>query len=191
MDPLLERLGALGLLRRDFLERVGGGEQDPAPVDADPDEPDAVSPGAQRRPPPPLHVQLLLLCDQRALEGGMSVALDVRSDELFGALCAAVGGSARRIKLLDVREGPPLELRISCGELEERWALEDLYALVNNVNDLLREDVHARAVAILGEWQDALQLWCVPRASLGRLLREGFFAPRNRHQLEGLAAAAD
>ena len=140
--------------------------------------------GPRRSGPP--HLEILQLCHRGALKGGLSVALDVRADELIGPLCQAVGGSARRLRIVDVRDHPVMELRIQYGELEEPWEVEDLYALVNNLNDLLRDDRKAAAVAILGEWEDMLQLWCVPKDALGRLLREDSFAPRNRHQLEGL-----
>ena len=65
--------------------------------------------------------------------------------------------------------------------------MEDAAALVHNLNDLLREDPHGRAVAVLGEWEDMLQLWCLPKRQLAGLLREGSFEPRNRRQLEELA----
>ena len=41
-----------------------------------------------------------------------------------------------------------------------------------------------RVIAVLGEWNDALQLLCVDKRALPKLLREGFFAPRNRDALE-------
>lgn len=165
MDVLLQRLSREGLLKPAFAERLDEEE------------------GGSASPP---HLRVLALCEQGALEGGLSVALDVRPDELIGPLCATVGGGAMRLRVLDVREGPPMELRIGWDGLEEPWELEDLYALVHNLNDLLRDDKASRAVAVLGEWQDALQLWCVPKKGLSRLLRQDFFAPRNRHQLEGL-----
>lgn len=129
---------------------------------------------------------LLLLCDAGALDGGLSVALDVRPDELIGPLCATVGGSARSLKVLDVRDLPELELRIAYGDLSEAWAVPDARALAHNLNDLLREAPAARAIAVLGEWQDSLQLWCVPKEKLGALLREGFFDPVNREELRAL-----
>jgi len=126
---------------------------------------------------------LLLLCDAGALDGGLSVALDVRPDELIGPLCAAAGGSARSLKVLDVRDLPELELRIAYGDLSEGWAVPDARALVHNLNDLLGADPAARAIAVLGEWQDSLQLWCVPKEKLGALFRESFFEPANRDEL--------
>lgn len=172
-DPLLERLRKDGLLQPSFVERIEEQErdEDPAPPD---------------RPPPP-HLVVLRLCNQGALDGGLTVALDVRPDELIGPLCTAVGGSARKVRIADVRERPVFELRIQYGEVEEPWEVEDLYALVQNLNDLLKDDRRARVIAILGEWDDALQLWCVKKEQLQRLLRQSYFAPRNRHQLEAIS----
>ena len=59
---------------------------------------------------------------------------------------------------------------------------------VNRVRvvDFLREG--ERAVAVLGEWEDSLQLLCVERRALGRLLRQPFFAPVNARTLADLVA---
>ncbi len=129
-------------------------------------------------------MSLLRLCDAGVLEGGLTVALGVRADELVGPLTLAMGGAARRFKVVDVRERPHFELHILAGETSERWEVEDLWALVHNLNDLYREAPDVRAVAVLGEWNDALQLLCVDKRALPRLLRERFFEPRNRDTLE-------
>jgi hypothetical protein len=135
-------------------------------------------------PAEPPHVSLMRLCDAGLLEGGLSVALGVRPDELVGPLTLAMGGAARRFKLVDVRERPVLELHVLAGDVSERWEVEDLWALVHNLNDLYREAQDVRAIAVLGEWNDALQLLCVEKRSVPKLLREPFFAPRNRDALE-------
>jgi hypothetical protein len=72
-----------------------------------------------------------------------------------------------------------LLLQLLAGDVSERWEVEDLSALVHNLNSLYRDAPDVRAVAELGEWEDALQLWCVERSVLPRLLRQPFFAPRN------------
>ena len=185
-DALIERLLALGVLRADFEVPQPSPSADRADADDEEDEDDDWPRRRRRKSAPPPHLRLLTLCDARALDGGLSVALDVRPDELMGPLCMAMGGGARKVRVLDVREGPPMEVRISYGAIEEPWELDDLYALVHNLNDLLRDDKTARVVAVLGEWQDSLQLWCLPKAKLPGLLTEGFFAPRNRHQLESM-----
>lgn len=183
-DLLLERLRKDGLLEPAFVEQVEEEERDeeePSPSEED-------EPSPERRAPPPPHLVILRLCDRRALKGALSVALGVRPDELIGPLCLTVGGSGKDVRVLDVRDRPYFELRIRYGELEEPWEVEDLYGLVQNLNDLLKDDRQAKVVAILGEWQDALQLWCVPKSQLGHLLRQDYFAPRNRHQLEDISA---
>jgi hypothetical protein len=131
----------------------------------------------------PPHVSLLRLCDAGLLHGGLSVALGVRPDELIGPLSQAMGGPARHFKVVDVRERPTLELHVLVGEHTERWEVEDVAALVHNLNDLYRESREVRAVAVLGEWADALQLLCVDKRALPRLLRQPFFAPVNASQL--------
>jgi hypothetical protein len=128
-------------------------------------------------------VALLRLCAGGQLTGGLCVALGVRPDELVGPLTLAMGGAARRLRVLDVRERPVLQLEVMADALTEKWEVEDLYALVHNLNDLYRDAADVARVAVLGEWQDALQLWCVPRALLPRLLREPFFQPQNRRAL--------
>lgn len=126
-------------------------------------------------------------CHEGLLEGGLSAALGVRPDELVGPLTHALGGAARRLKVLDVRGDAPVELTVKVGEQTERWELEGLDALVHNLNDLYRDDPAVKVAAVLGEWEDMLQLWCVPKAELPALLRNRDFTPRNRADLEALA----
>lgn len=128
---------------------------------------------------------MLVLCDEGALEGGLSVALDVQPDEAVGALCAAMGGSAARLRVLDVR-ADPFALLIRHENLEESWDVPDVPALVHNLNDLFRLDPRAKAVAVLGEWKDALQLLCVSKSLLPELLASGLFRPRNEDDLRAL-----
>jgi hypothetical protein len=138
-------------------------------------------------PDEPSHVALLRLCDAGLLQGGLSVALGVRPDELVGPLTLAMGGAARNLKVADVRERPTFELHVLIGERTERWEVEDLAALVHNLNDLYREAREVRAVAVLGEWADALQLLCIEKRSLPRLLRQPCFSPANGQELLRLA----
>ncbi|AGC41791.1 hypothetical protein MYSTI_00440 [Myxococcus stipitatus DSM 14675] len=136
----------------------------------------------------PPQVSLLRLCDAGLLQGGLSVSLGVRPDELMGPLTLAMGGAARRLKVVDVRERPVLELHVQAGEVIERWEVENLSALVHNLNDLYRDAQDVRAVAELGEWEDALQLWCIDKRALPRLLRQPFFSPWNARALQGSAS---
>ena len=146
-------------------------------------------PGSGGEGPP----HLLRLCAEGALEGGLSVALDVRPDELFGALAAAAGGPARRLKVLDVRDRPEPRMVVSRGPgaAPETWEVPDVRALVERLNALAAEDggPQARLVAVLGEWEDALQLWCLPRSAVRALLRERGFQPENLAELRGLATS--
>lgn len=191
MDPLLERLRQDGHLKPDWEEPaptvlpITAEDAHAAKVAASA-EPDIGSPRKKSKRSVPPHLAMLGLCDLGALQGGLSVALDVRADELVGTLCALIGSSAKQLRVVDVREKPAFELRIRYGEVEEPWEIEDLYALVHNLNDLFREDANARAVVVLGEWEDSLQLWCVRKADLNKLFRADYFVPRNRHQLTAL-----
>lgn len=131
-------------------------------------------------------LELLRLCHDGALIGGLSVALDLRPDELVGPLTHALGGAATKLRVVDVRGDRPVELSIFSGGVTERWEIEDLPGLVHNLNDLFRDAPDVGVAAVLGEWEDMLQLWCLPRSLLPKLLRERFFAPLNRRQLEEL-----
>ena len=130
---------------------------------------------------------LLALCNAALLEGGLSVALDVRPDELIGPLAIAIGDGGRNLKVLDARDEPRPELIVCLGGLEKTWTVGTLEALVEHLNELFRAEPEAKAVATLGEYEDALQLWVIDKAMLGRLLEEDFFRPLNRRQLAKLA----
>ena len=137
----------------------------------------------KRAPPKASQKSLVAVCEAGALKGGLSLALDVRPDEAIGPLCAALGGLAKTLRVVDVRK-EPFELWVRWGDQEERWDVPDVPALVHNLNDLCREDAKACAIVDLGEWQDALQLWCVPKELLGPLFRQRFFQPRNEGDLQ-------
>ncbi len=164
MDALLERLLKLRLIKPSF--DVG-----------------AASSGE------PAHGELLRMCGAAALEGGLSVALDVRADELIGPLASTMGGMAAELKVIDVRDEPRPELTVRLAGLQKTWSVPDLDALVRHLNTLFKTDPSTKAVAILGEWEDALQLWALDKRALSELLRESFFTPRNRGDLFTLAHA--
>jgi len=134
---------------------------------------------------------LLKACHAGRLKGGLSVSLRATPDELVGPLAMALGGAARRLKVLDVRTGAPMVLEVEWGQIHEKWELEGLEALAHNLNDLFASEADVAAVAVLGEWDDMLQLWCVPKAVLARLLDEGPLAEaRNRPMLQRLVGRA-
>jgi hypothetical protein len=131
------------------------------------------------------------LCAEGLLAGGLSVALDVRPDELFGALAEAVGGPAKRLKVLDVRDRPSPRMVVTGGPpaAAETWEVPDLPSLVERLNQRVAGHPDARPCAVLGEWDDALQLWCLPRTALRALLQEQEFRPENLAQLRRLATS--
>ena len=128
---------------------------------------------------------LRALCAAGALNGGLSVALDVRPDELVGPLCQQVGGPAPSLRVLDVRTAPA-ELWVRVGDVEEHWPVPDLAALVDCLNSCYRAAPDARAIAQLGKWEDAQQLWCVGKPALVRLLEEGLLEAENAPALAAL-----
>jgi hypothetical protein len=128
---------------------------------------------------------LLRLCAAEALVGAISVDADVRPDELIGPLVCLIDGSARELRVLDSLDSAVPELIISYRGRIWEWKVSALSDLVNELNRLFQEDPPARAIAVLGEWDDMLQLWCVPKEALSLLLREKFFQPQNK---AGLAA---
>jgi hypothetical protein len=126
------------------------------------------------------------LCHAGRLVGGLSVAWRVTPDEAIGPVTHAMGGLASRLKVLDVRSGPPLQLEVrfelppdGLREDEgarlrtERWDVEDVEGLVHNLNDLYRDVAEVKLTAVLGEWEDMLQLWVLSRGALRALLDEG------------------
>ncbi|MGZ3446543.1 MAG: hypothetical protein ACXWLG_14515 [Myxococcaceae bacterium] len=138
--------------------------------------------------PPEAHA-LTALCDAGVLEGGLSIALDLRPDELIGPLCEGIGGRARLLKVLDVRDDPEVALIVDAGRGEESWDIRDPRDLVERCNEEFRDDAEACAVAVLGEWEDSLQLWCIPKRALSSLLRAPFFEAENRARLSAQVPA--
>jgi len=165
VKPLVEKLSRLGLIRTA-------------------EEPDGVPLASSQET-----ASLLALCNAGLLMGGLSVALDVRPDELIGPLAAAIGGSGLDLKVIDARDKPRPQMTVRLGAAERTWTVATLAALVEHLNELFRDQLGAKAVAILGEYEDALQLWALEKAILGELLREEFFHARNRAQLAKLAQA--
>lgn len=131
-------------------------------------------------------IVLLKLAELGALEGGLSASDDVRADELFGPLCAVMGGAARALRVTDVREVEGLTLEVSWRGQQARWSLPTLEALPTALNALLGAEPDVRPVAVLGRWEGALHLWCVPRALLDSLLDEALEGAWNLDQLEDL-----
>lgn len=157
--------------------------------------------GLLRIPPPPpeeaIHsgwpaageapaIALLKLAALGALEGGLSASEDVRADELIGPLCAMMGGPARELRVTDVRDTEALSLEVSWRGREALWSISRLEALPLSLNTLLGGEEGVRPVAVLGTWEEALHLWCVPRDLLDALLDEALEGAWNLEQLEDL-----
>jgi hypothetical protein len=138
--------------------------------------------------PSPGPASLRALCAAGALDGGLSVALDVRADEVVGALCQRMGGEAPRLRILDVRVAPA-ELRVRVGEGEARWPVPNVRALVTHLNRHYRHASGVRAIAVLGEWEEAQQLWCIPRSALAPLRAEHLLQVDNARELAALEEA--
>jgi len=131
--------------------------------------------------------ELLELCNAMALEGGLSVSLDVRPDELIGPLAMTMGGRARELKVIEVRDQPRREMTVRLGESERTWVVQDLEALVRHLNHLFKSDPSSKALAVLGELEDQLQLWVLDKRLIASLRGEEFFRARNLKDILVLA----
>jgi hypothetical protein len=123
---------------------------------------------------------LLQLCHAGKLRGGLSVALGVTPDEAFAPLCHAM--ELKGLKLLDVRDAPHaatwLDVQLPSAAVE-KWEVEGVEGLVHNLNDLTQELSGASRCAVLGEWEDMLQLWCAPSEVLATALAQRWLEARN------------
>ena len=131
-------------------------------------------------------IALLKLAALGALEGGLSASEDVRADELIGPLCAMMGGPARELRVTDVRDAEALTLEVSWRGREHLWSIPRLETLAVSLNALLGDQDGVRPVAVLGVWEEALHLWCVPPDRLDALLDEALEGAWNLEQLEDL-----
>lgn len=143
---------------------------------------------------------LLKLCHASRLVGGLSVAWRVTPDEAIGALTHAMGGRAAKLRVLDVRGASPMQLEVRfelppdvLREDEgprvgtEKWDVADVPGLVHNLNDLYRDEPAVKLVVVLGEWEDMVQLWALPRPALRALLEDGLLdEARNAATLRAL-----
>jgi hypothetical protein len=129
---------------------------------------------------------LVQLCHAGRLVGGLSVGWRVTPDEAIGPVTHAMGDLATRLKVLDVRTGPPMQLEVRfelppdvLREDEgprvrtEWWDVEDVPGLAHNLNDLYRDVRAVKCLVVLGEWEDMVQLWALSRPALRALLDEG------------------
>ena len=128
--------------------------------------------GLLKRAVEPHEGDLRRLCDEGVLVGGVSVALDVGPDALFGLLTQAMGGQAPQLRIFDVRGHRPMHLEVNFQGTSETWEVEGIEALISHLNDFFRHQKNVKAVVSLGEWNDMLQVWCVEKKTLQALRQE-------------------
>lgn len=129
---------------------------------------------------------LLKLCHAGRLVGGLSVSWQVTPDEAIGALAHLKGGLATKLRVVDVRGKTPMQLEVRFElppdvlredegprVVTEKWDVEDVPGLVHNLNDLYRDVRDVKLIVVLGEWEDMVQLWALPRPTLRELLDDG------------------
>lgn len=111
----------------------------------------------------PLPRSLRRACHDERLVGGLSLSLRALPDEVVGPLTYAMGGAARKLRVLDVRDGPPLMMEVAWATLHEKWDVEDVPALIHNLNSVFEAEGDVKTLVVLGEWEDMLQVWAVPK----------------------------
>jgi hypothetical protein len=107
----------------------------------------------------------------------MSIELDVKVDEALGPLLEAVGGPARTMKVLDI-QGRVFSVRL--GPVQHEWELDGLESLVDTLNLAFAAAPEVKALVLLGEWEDMLQVWALPRPVVRTLLAHDWFRPSNQ-----------
>ena len=122
---------------------------------------------------------LRTLCHHDFLVGGLSIALDVRIDEALGPLLEAMGSAAPMLRVLDVRRGPPQVFVVKQSGVDHQWEVDGLETMIDTLNRAFASDPKVRALVLLGEWEDMIQVWAVGKPSLARLLDHGWFKPSN------------
>lgn len=129
---------------------------------------------------------LLKLCHAGRLVGGLSVSWQVTPDEAIGALAHLKGGLSTKLRVVDVRGKTPMQLEVRFElppdvlredegprVVTEKWDVEDVPGLVHNLNDLYRDVRDVKLIVVLGEWEDMVHLWALPRPTLRELLDDG------------------
>lgn len=115
----------------------------------------------------PLPPSLLEACHEGRLVGGLSLSVKATADEVVGPLSFAMGGSATQLKVLDSRAGV---LDVRWGQVEASWPVETVEALIHYLGDLFLDEEQVKALVVLGEWEDMLQVWALAPDMLDVLL---------------------
>lgn len=108
----------------------------------------------------------------------MSIAIDVKIDEAFGPLLEAIGGPAPTMKVEDVAGDPPVFHVVLAGK-KHAWEVDSLPALLDTLNRAFAKDASVKALVDLGEWEDMLQVWALPKPALKALQAHDWFKPSN------------
>ncbi len=108
----------------------------------------------------------------------MSIAIDVKIDEAFGPLLEAIGGPAPMLKVEDIT-GDPAVFTVLTGGKKHAWEIDSLAALLDTLNRGFGKDPSVKALVDLGEWEDMLQVWAVPKSALQTLRAHDWFKPSN------------
>lgn len=116
----------------------------------------------------PLPPSLRAACHEGRLVGGLSLSLRALPDEVVSTLTWAVG--VQKFRVLDVRTTSPMLMEIEWGEVHETWELDDVATLIDDLNALFDEAPAIKELIILGEWEDMLQVWAVPKAHADDLI---------------------
>ncbi len=128
-----------------------------------------------RKPQPP-DEPLRTLCHNGYLQGGLAIALDVKIDEALGPLLETMGGAAQTIRVLDIR-GRVFSVKL--GAQEHAWEIDGLESLVDTLNRGFAGQGDVKALVLLGEWEDMIQVWALAKPVLQQLLALDWFRPSN------------
>jgi hypothetical protein len=115
--------------------------------------------------------------------GGLSIALDVKIDEALGPLLDLMGGAALTIRVLDIR-GKVFSVKL--GEQQHEWEIDGLESLVDTLNRGFAPYPDVKALVLLGEWEDMIQVWALSKPVAKQLLPLDWLRPSN---LPGLKVA--
>jgi hypothetical protein len=133
---------------------------------------------------------LRVLCHHDYLVGGMSISLDVKPDEALGQLLLTVGGPAPGLRVLDVVGPRPWIFSVKLADQRHEWEVDGLEALIDTLNIAYAPNPDVKALVQLGEWEDMLQVWALPKPTVSKLLAEEWFRPSNPVALERALAGA-
>ena len=128
-----------------------------------------------RKPQPP-EEPLRTLCDHGYLVGGLAIALDVKIDEALGPLLELIGGAALMLRVLDIR-GKVFSVKL--GETRHEWEIDSFESLIDTLNRGFSASADVKALVLLGEWEDMIQVWALAKPIVRQLQAFDWFRPSN------------